>query len=79
MIITTMQDAIGRTPVFKFTSKDYPIPTKSAIYAKLEHLNPGGSVKDRLGQYLIEEGLKRVKSLLKQPSLSLPQAIPASL
>ncbi len=61
MIITTMQDAIGRTPVFKFTSNDYPIPTKSAIYAKLEHLNPGGSIKDRLGQYLIEEGLKTGK------------------
>ncbi len=61
MIITTMQDAIGRTPVFKFTNKDYPIPTKSVIYAKLEHLNPGGSIKDRLGQYLIEEGLKTGK------------------
>ncbi|GAA9483637.1 cysteine synthase family protein [Helicobacter pylori] len=61
MIITTMQDAIGHTPVFKFTSKDYPIPTKSAIYAKLEHLNPGGSVKDRLGQYLIEEGFRTGK------------------
>ncbi|WP_194148742.1 O-acetylserine-dependent cystathionine beta-synthase [Helicobacter pylori] len=61
MIITTMQDAIGRTPVFKFTSKDYPIPVNSAIYAKLEHLNPGGSVKDRLGQYLIEEGFKTGK------------------
>ncbi len=61
MIVTTMQDAIGRTPVFKFTSKDYPIPTKSAIYAKLEHLNPGGSIKDRLGQYLIEEGFKTGK------------------
>ncbi len=58
MIITTMQDAIGRTPVFQFTNKDYHIPIKSVIYAKLEHLNPGGSVKDRLGQYLIEEGLK---------------------
>ncbi|GAA8671859.1 cysteine synthase family protein [Helicobacter pylori] len=61
MIITTMQDAIGRTPVFKFTNKDYPIPTNSAIYAKLEHLNPGGSIKDRLGQYFIEEGLKTGK------------------
>ncbi|GAA9678198.1 cysteine synthase family protein [Helicobacter pylori] len=61
MIITTMQDAIGRTPVFKFTRKDYPIPVNSAIYAKLEHLNPGGSVKDRLGQYLIEEGFKTGK------------------
>ncbi|WQX03417.1 O-acetylserine-dependent cystathionine beta-synthase [Helicobacter pylori] len=61
MILTAMQDAIGRTPVFKFTNKDYPIPVNSAIYAKLEHLNPGGSVKDRLGQYLIEEGFKTGK------------------
>ncbi len=61
MIITTMQDAIGRTPVFKFTNKDYPIPINSVIYAKLEHLNPGGSIKDRLGQYLIEEGFKTGK------------------
>lgn len=61
MILTAMQDAIGHTPIFKFTRKDYPIPLKSAIYAKLEHLNPGGSVKDRLGQYLIKEAFRTHK------------------
>ncbi|WP_120944668.1 PLP-dependent cysteine synthase family protein [Helicobacter labacensis] len=61
MIITTMTQAIGSTPLFKFTHQHYPMPKDSVIYAKLEHLNPGGSIKDRLGQYLIEEGLKTGK------------------
>ncbi|WP_199766879.1 PLP-dependent cysteine synthase family protein [Helicobacter felis] len=61
MIITAMTDIIGSTPIFKFTSQDYPIPQGSIIYAKLEHLSPGGSIKDRLGQYLIKEGLKTGK------------------
>ncbi|WP_104751069.1 PLP-dependent cysteine synthase family protein [Helicobacter salomonis] len=61
MIITTMTEVIGSTPIFKFTSQHYPIPKDSVIYAKLEYLNPGGSIKDRLGQYLIEEGLKTGK------------------
>src|SRR5213080_801515 len=37
--------------------------TKSTILAKLENLNPGGSVKDRIGRVMIEEAEK--KGLLK--------------
>ncbi len=61
MIITTITEAIGSTPLFKFTEKDYPMPKNSVIYAKLENLNPGGSVKDRLGKYLIANGIKTGK------------------
>ncbi|KLD60996.1 hypothetical protein WP50_05850 [Lactiplantibacillus plantarum] len=35
------------------------VPNHSHIYAKLEMFNPGGSIKDRLGAYLIEDGLQR--------------------
>lgn len=35
----------------------------SHIYAKVESLNPGGSVKDRIGEYIIDEAEK--KGLLK--------------
>ena len=35
------------TPLFEFTSEQYPMPEGTKIYAKLEYLNPGGSVKDR--------------------------------
>ncbi|BCD46152.1 PLP-dependent cysteine synthase family protein [Helicobacter suis] len=58
MVISATTQAIGSTPVFKFSKENYPLPKDSVIYAKLEHLNPGGSIKDRLGKYLIEEGLK---------------------
>lgn len=58
MIIDSIQAAIGHTPLLRFTHQQFEeIPTGSAIYAKLEYLNPGGSIKDRLGAYLIEEGL----------------------
>ena len=58
MIIDSIQAAIGHTPLLRFTHQHFSeIPEGSAIYAKLEDLNPGGSIKDRLGVYLIEEGL----------------------
>ena len=36
---------------------------KSKIYAKLEYMNPGGSIKDRMAAYMIEDAEK--KGLLK--------------
>ena len=60
MIINSIQAAIGHTPLLRFTHHQFEeIPEGSAIYAKLEYLNPGGSIKDRLGVYLIEEGFKQ--------------------
>lgn len=60
MIIDSIQAAIGHTPLLRFTHRHFvEIPEGAAIYAKLEYLNPGGSIKDRLGVYLIEEGLEQ--------------------
>lgn len=73
MIITTVTDAIGSTPIFKFTEKDYPMPKDSVIYAKLENLNPGGSIKDRLGKYLITTGVKKGK-ITKNTTIIEPTA-----
>jgi len=46
-------DSIGRTPIVKLAniSKDL----KANIYAKLEFMNPGGSIKDRIAKYMIEK------------------------
>ena len=77
MIIDSIQAAIGHTPLLRFTHQQFEeIPTGSAIYAKLEYLNPGGSIKDRLGAYLIEEGLalgkiKKVRRLLSRQLATL--------
>ncbi|MFB8436056.1 PLP-dependent cysteine synthase family protein [Enterococcus durans] len=73
MIITTITDAIGSTPIFKFTEKDYPMPKDSVIYTKLENLNPGGSIKDRLGKYLITTGVKTGK-ITKNTTIIEPTA-----
>ena len=37
------------------------MPKNSHIYAKLEMFNPGGSVKDRLGQYMLQDGIDKGK------------------
>lgn len=47
-------DAIGNTPLVKL---DFPV--KPTILAKLEHLNPGGSVKDRSALFMIQEAERR--------------------
>ncbi len=58
MLHKNLYSAIGNTPVVKV---NYDSPAQ--IYAKLEYLNPGGSVKDRSALYLIEEAER--KGLIK--------------
>lgn len=42
--------SIGNTPLVKV-----PFDIPGSVYAKLEYLNPGGSVKDRSARFMIEE------------------------
>lgn len=58
MIIHHIQEAIGQTPMIAFTHNEFSeIPVGTTIYGKLEYLNPGGSIKDRFGGYLIRQAL----------------------
>lgn len=50
-------DVIGNTPIIKLQNVAQDIT--SEIYVKLEYLNPGGSIKDRIGKYIIEKALQR--------------------
>jgi len=49
--------AIGNTPLVRLgrIARELACP----LYAKMETLNPGGSVKDRVGLYIIEQAEKR--------------------
>ncbi len=49
--------AIGWTPLVRLGRIASGVA--APIYAKLENLNPGGSVKDRVGLYIIEQAEKR--------------------
>lgn len=57
MIAQTIDQTIGRTPMVKLQRITEGL--KADILAKLEFFNPCGSVKDRLGKALIEDGEKR--------------------
>ncbi|WP_053373108.1 PLP-dependent cysteine synthase family protein [Paenibacillus sp. FJAT-27812] len=48
-----VHELIGNTPLVEL--KGYGLPSGIRLYAKLECLNPGGSVKDRLGIQLLNE------------------------
>ncbi|APX71467.1 cysteine synthase family protein [Companilactobacillus allii] len=60
MLVDNIYQTIGNTPLMKL---DIKVPNGSNIYAKLEMFNPGGSIKDRLGVNLIEDGIE--KGLIK--------------
>jgi cystathionine beta-synthase len=49
-------DAVGNTPMVKLNRllSEYPVE----VFAKCEYLNPGGSVKDRIGVRMIEDAEK---------------------
>jgi len=48
----TILDLIGNTPILKLNKLTSNLPC--TVYAKLEFLNPGGSVKDRIGVSMIQ-------------------------
>ncbi|QKS70071.1 cysteine synthase family protein [Paenalkalicoccus suaedae] len=50
-----IQSLIGKTPLYEITNIE--IPNDVRIFAKLEYFNPGGSIKDRLGQKLLSEAI----------------------
>ena len=56
MLIKNISQLIGQTPLIDLQLN---IPNHSRIFAKLEMFNPGGSIKDRLGQSLINDGVAR--------------------
>ncbi|KRL04319.1 PLP-dependent cysteine synthase family protein [Liquorilactobacillus oeni] len=58
MIYHSVKELIGNTPLFEL---EIEVPRGSRIFAKLEMDNPGGSIKDRLGFYMIEQAFKEKK------------------
>jgi cysteine synthase B len=55
----SLESAIGNTPLLRLRSLTKSLPDGVELYAKAEHLNPGGSVKDRAALAMILDGEKR--------------------
>ena len=56
-VYMNIQEMIGNTPIMKIGHMG--VKEGVNIYAKLELMNPAGSVKDRVGKYMIEDAEKR--------------------
>lgn len=54
-IYKSVDQLIGRTPLLELTHIEETYSLKARILAKLEYLNPAGSVKDRVAKMMIEE------------------------
>ncbi|ADK15495.1 MULTISPECIES: cysteine synthase A [Clostridium] len=58
-VFDDIKEMIGKTPILKIN--EFDLKDGVNIYAKLENFNPGGSVKDRIGDYMIKQAEKRGK------------------
>jgi cystathionine beta-synthase (O-acetyl-L-serine) len=58
-VAKNVHELIGHTPVVEITQ--FPLPEGVRVFAKLEYFNPGGSIKDRLGQELLRDALETGK------------------
>ncbi|MBR3807162.1 MAG: cysteine synthase A [Lachnospiraceae bacterium] len=71
-IYTSAEQLVGRTPLLELTHIEKELGLKAKILAKLEYLNPAGSIKDRVGKAMIEaaekEGKLKPGSVIIEPT-----------
>ncbi|MDP4162905.1 MAG: cysteine synthase A [Bacillota bacterium] len=58
-VYKNIHELIGHTPIVEISQ--FTLPDGVRLFAKLEFMNPGGSVKDRLGLELINDALESGK------------------
>jgi len=56
MLINSVLEAVGNTPLISLRKL-----SSGNVFVKAEHLNPGGSIKDRVAKYIIESAEKQGK------------------
>ncbi len=66
-IYPSIDQAVGRTPLVELRNIEKLYDLKARLFAKVEGMNPGGSVKDRVGVAMINEA--EVKGLLTPDSV----------
>ena len=66
-IYTSVEQLIGKTPLFELTRLEKEFALKARLLAKLECFNPGGSVKDRVAVAMLNDAEER--GLLKEDSV----------
>ena len=71
-VYTSADQLIGKTPLLELTHIEKALGLKAKVLAKLEYLNPAGSVKDRVAKAMIddaeEKGLLKPGSVIIEPT-----------
>ena len=71
-IYTSAEQLIGHTPLLALNNLEKKLHLRGKLYAKLEFLNPGGSVKDRVAKAMLDEaekaGLLSPDSVIIEPT-----------
>ena len=72
VIYTSAEQLIGRTPLLELTNTEKNEGLEATLLAKLEYLNPAGSVKDRVALAMIndaeERGVLKPDSVIIEPT-----------
>lgn len=66
-IYTSVDQLIGHTPLLELTRLEAALGLKARVLAKLEYLNPAGSVKDRVAKSMLDDA--EAKGILKPDSV----------
>jgi len=71
-VYTSADQLIGNTPLLKLTHIEQTEGLEARLFAKLEYLNPAGSVKDRIAKAMLldaeEKGLLKPGSIIIEPT-----------
>ncbi|MBQ8568497.1 MAG: cysteine synthase A [Oscillospiraceae bacterium] len=71
-IYTSVDGLIGKTPLMELTNLEKKLGLKARLLAKLEYLNPAGSVKDRVAKTMLDdaeaEGKLTADSVIIEPT-----------
>ena len=59
--VKKITELTGNTPLLELSNTEKKLGLKARLLAKLEYLNPAGSVKDRIAKAMIDEALKAGK------------------
>lgn len=71
-IYTSADQLIGKTPLLELTNIERELGLEATLLAKLEYLNPAGSVKDRIGKAMLDDaeaaGILTADSVIIEPT-----------
>ena len=69
---TSVDQLIGKTPLMELTNIEKAFGLKAPLFAKLEYLNPAGSIKDRAAMQMLDDakdaGILKDDSVIIEPT-----------